>query len=84
MESFANCTDGERGPIAGRRSSDTVVNEVVWMAKVTGDPVGTPLANVTVPLPESVQVGLPGVDEVTPEGYSVSTQDEDAKATVPV
>jgi hypothetical protein len=54
------------------------------MAKVTGDPVGAPLASVTVPLPESVQVGLPGVEAVTPLGYPVSTQDEDAKVTVPV
>jgi hypothetical protein len=53
------------------------------MAKVTG-PLAIPFATVTVPLPESVQVGLPGVEAVTPLGYPVSTQDEDAKVTVPV
>ena len=68
----------------GRCSSDRFVAEYEWMAKVTGDPVGTPLASTTVPLPESVQVGLPAVEEVTLVGYPVSTQDEDAKVSVPV
>jgi hypothetical protein len=47
-------------------------------------PLATPSVTVTVPLPVSEHPGRPGVVEVTPAGYPVSTHDEEVKVTVPV